>query len=533
MCSLLGGDVMKVTRIIAFCLSIALLPLPVSLGMSQTGSQEDPHTILLRAVQLVRKGQYTEAASNLEKYVQLEPENVSGRCLLAVAYFRAQRNDKAVVEFKSIQKLPSGPDSDNCLKKLAPLISPELNRELEKSLDSRLAELKSEEAIAIVDTMYLEPQQRELLKYSINLWQGNLANAFSRLATIRMMSPDGSVEPLQKKVTEEVAFFQKVKGRLDWYRYSAITNGTCTPESLVNEEREQVYSLQQYAALVADAEQHFPLNSWVLDQAFFATLLLKPYEDTESLGDKVLGAKGTLHIPFYARDSLYDLVIDSRNHRLRTEIDTRVSNNEAGDGRMLELVPFDIEFEQITSLSQKAQADVLTHGLGKQSYALKMEPAGTAPYYAFMDAIHCMGGEAAQKTITANLGRFILHVIKNSKVSVHLVNPESKTRDWLSASTAALAIGTVAASQFSSTQSNKATASQSQAISANAMRILAENRREAEISKDLMAVQGEQNERLHAQVSQIVFSEIPEERVVALEKFEHQLLAMVEASVKK
>src|SRR5271166_4713172 len=132
MCSLLGGDVMKVTRIIAFCLSIALLPLPVSLGMSQTGSQEDPHTILLRAVQLVRKGQYTEAASNLEKYVQLEPENVSGRCLLAVAYFRAQRNDKAVVEFKSIQKLPSGPDSDNCLKKLAPLISPELNRELEK-----------------------------------------------------------------------------------------------------------------------------------------------------------------------------------------------------------------------------------------------------------------------------------------------------------------------------------------------------------------------------------------------------------------
>jgi hypothetical protein len=505
-------------------------PAPSTYGQEQTpGSvREDAQSLLVRGSQLIRAKKYAEAASQLQEYVLLRPDNLNAVCLLALANFKADRRSEALGEFKQIQNLPPTAESQTCIKKLTPVLRPELNQELEKSLDSELANLKSSDALSTIDQMYLEPHQKELLKFYVDRRQGNLANALLRLSTIRSLKTDSPTESLNKEVAEDAAIFQKIKSRVDWYRYSALTNGTCTPDWVRKEIPKQDYSLQEYARLVANAEQHFPLNSWVMDQAFFATLLGKPYEDVESLGDKILAAKGTLRVPFYSRDSLFELVIDTKNHRLYTQADGRFPANEAGSDRMLPLEPFDVHFEQISSLSQRAPSDVDTLGLGKQSFALRLSPRGTAPHYAFMDVVHCLYGEGVQKTVTANLGAFIVHVVHNAKLSPHLVNPESKTHDWLHLMTNSIALGTIATAQVENINSNNEMKRESGVITAQSMKVLAENKAEAARSNSISAAQKEEADTWHQQMLKIVFSAIEADRAEELEKFEHKLLAAAE-----
>lgn len=409
---------------------------------------------------------------------------------------------------------------------LIPILSPELNRELEDLLDQDLAQLKGDEALSLVDKMYLEPQQKELLKFYINRRQANLATAISRTVSMHALSPEKPVAELQREVTEDAAILSKLKERIDWYRYSAITNGSCTPDWIRKEVPTQDYSIQEYARLVANAEDRFPLNSWVLDQAFFATLLSKPYEDTESFGDKILNAKGTLRIPFYSRDMLFDLVIDKRSRRIRTEIDSRVQSNESGSDRMEPLIAFDLRFDQVTSISQKGSSDTGTFALAKESYAVKLEPTGLAPYYAFMDAVQCLYGEAAQKTVTENLGRFLAHVMASPTIVQHLVDPEKKTIDWLRFTSETVALGTVAASEAANIGSDNGTASQSQQISAEAMKTLAADKEEAAQEKSITSAQEEERQTWHSQLIKTVFSEIEADRAHELETFESKLLSL-------
>jgi hypothetical protein len=272
---------------------------------SQVKSPQESQTLLGRGVQLARVGHYDEAALSLKEYVRMRPENISAHCLLALVDFRAQRKAESIGEFKIIENTARTPDSENCLKKLTPTLRPELNHDLEQALDTSLFELKSDEALGTVDKMYLEAHQKELLKFYISRRQGSLANALSHLMTIRTLNSEAPIESLRKDVAADATLFREIKARVDWYRYSALTNGSVTPDWVRKEIPKQNYSLQEFVRLIANAEQHFPLNGWVLDQAFFATLLAKPYEDVESLGDKILEAKGTLRIPFYSRGSLF------------------------------------------------------------------------------------------------------------------------------------------------------------------------------------------------------------------------------------
>jgi hypothetical protein len=281
--------------------------------------------------------------------------------------------------------------------------------------------------------------------------------------------------------------------------------------------------------LVANADRLFPLNNWVLDQAFFATLLARPYEDVESFGDLILEAKGSLRLPFYSRGTLFDLVIDSGTRHLRTERDERVSTNEAGSDRMTDLEPFDMPFEQVASLSQKASTDVVTGALMKQSFALKLGPQGLAPYYAFMDVVQCLYGESVQKRITANLGRYLVHVMRASAISTHLVNPDSKTRDWLLITSNSVAVGTIAAAQVGNINSDNQLKSEAAMMTGDSMKVLAQNKVEAAKYKSIEEAQSEESKNWHNQTFQIVFSKIDAERTGQLENFENELLSTMES----
>lgn len=488
-----------------------------------------PSVLLKQGATLAKAGSYAKAAPLIEQYLRIKPEDNFARYVLVQIDLHANRKNEALAEFKNLQQAAQTTEVAGYIKKLEPQVFPELNAELEKAVDRSLAGLKGEEAIAVVDQMHLEPQQKELLKYYISRREGSLTNALLHTMTIQSTGAGGSAaQSLRDEVTAETKLFRELMNRLDWYRYSAITNGKCTPDWVRKEIPKQNFSMLEYARLVANAEEHFPLNHWVLDHAFFATLLSKPYEDVESFGDKILEAKGTLRIPFYSQDALFDVVIDARKRRVYTELDSHVPRNESGSEEMEDLVPFDLSFDQIRAVSQKVQSDLATGGLAKKSYALKIDPAGLAPSYGFMDAMHCLYGEATQKTVTQNLGQFLVHVSGNPRIEARLTNPDKKTVDWLRRTTNVMAMGTLVASEAVNVHGNNENRAETQAVAGSAMTLLAENKKESEKEGSVSAAQESERQTWHAQLLHTVFSAIEADRARELAKFEDALLARTE-----
>ena len=196
------------------------------------------------------------------------------------------------------------------------------NYELESLLDKALLALKAADAMALVDQMYLSSDQKELVKYYIDLRRGNLTSALMRTTVLqRKMSgqaDSNAASELRLEVARDADLFAKIQDRAAWYRYSPLSTGSCTSDWIRQQIPQQHYEIQhEYMELIANAEKQFPLSPWVLDHAFFATLLSdRPYEDLESFGDSILEAKGTLRVPFYSRDALFDVVLDMRNRHI-------------------------------------------------------------------------------------------------------------------------------------------------------------------------------------------------------------------------
>jgi hypothetical protein len=329
-------------------------------------------------------------------------------------------------------------------------------------------------------------------------------------------------------VAREADLFAKIQDRIAWYRYSPLSTGSCTSDWIRQQIPKQHYEIQhEYMELIANAEKQFPLSPWVLDHAFFATLLSdRPYEDLESFGDFILEAKGTLRLPFYSREALFDVVLDTRNRRIRTEMDDRLPKNESGVDKIPTLLVFDISFDQLTGIDQKASADLATGGLASNSYALRIEPSGLAPRYTFMDAIQCLDGESKQKEVTQKLGRFIAHVINNPRLNNHLVNPEHKTADWMRSTSTIIAFGSVIGAQEANMLHNGANAAQANIVSQEALQVIRQNKQIAAAEQSVALAQDEERSAWHADLSRLVFSSVETHSAESLAANENRLLAI-------
>lgn len=494
---------------------------------------EELKGLFRQAVQLQRQKDYAQSSKLLKEYLADAPSDQLARCLLLNIEVRTHEKSEAIEELAILKTAPIPPNLSNVVAKLEVAVR---NFELERSLNKALVALKAGEATDIVDRMAIGPQQKELLKYYVDLRQGNLASALFRAMTLdhgTASEASAAASTFREKVSRDTDLFTRIQQRVDWYRYSALTNGSCTSDWIRQEIPKQHYEIQQeYMRIVANSEKEFPLSSWVLDHAFFATLLSdRPYEDLESFGDTILEAKGVLKIPFYSRDALFNLVIDTRTHHIRTEPDPHVRLNESGSDKMQTMMPFDLAFDQVEAIDQKTSTELSNGGLSSSSYALRLEPAGLAPRYAFMDAIQCLDGEAKQKSVTQKLGRYVAHVIGTSKARVHLVDPEKKTVDWMRAASNTLAIGTIAGAQATNVSNNGASAAQAAVVSEEAMKVVAQNKAEAAAEKRIVLAQNEERKVWHEDLAHLIFSAIDAESAEALVTDENKLLALADRAV--
>jgi hypothetical protein len=489
-------------------------------------------SLFRQAVQLEKQRDYVQSSTLLGEYLADAPTDQLARCLLLNIEVRTHEKSKAIEELGILKRNPIPANLSNVVSKLEIAVR---NFEFERSLNRALVALKADEATDIIDHMAIGTQPKELLKYYVDLRQGNLASALFRAMTLDQVTVSDSsagVPTFREKVSRDTELFTNIQQRVDWYRYSALTNGSCTSDWIRQEIPRQHYEIQQeYMKIVANSEKEFPLSSWVLDHAFFATLLSdRPYEDLEAFGDTILDAKGILRIPFYSRDALFNLVIDARTHHIRTEPDPHVRLNESGSDKMQVMMPFDLAFDQVTSIDQKASTELANGGLSSSSYALRLEPAGLAPRYAFMDAIQCLDGEAKQKSVTQKLGRYVAHVIGKSNAKVHLVNPEKKTVDWMRATSNTIAIGTIAGAQVANVSNNGAATAQAANVSAEAMKVVAQNKADAAAENRIVLAQNEERKVWHEDLAKLIFSAIDAESVGNLATDENKLLALADSA---
>jgi hypothetical protein len=425
---------------------VTLVAAFVALGLSslmraQTSSTPERNRFLL-GLRLYREGKVSVAAEELRAYLLDHQEDARGHYFLSRFDLELGIRDESIREFQ-ILKSSAKPQEQTHIADLEVRLYPEKLTEQKKRLNRALLDLKADDALTIVDQMALLPREKELIKFEINMAQGNLASAMFRLVTIRatMNGSNYEIDAMEKDARTSARNFKEISDKIHWYLYSSFATGTCTPAWARNELPKQNYSLLDYMRLVSNATRLYPLNPWVQDLAFHAALLSAQYEDFESFGDKLLEAKGSIRLPFYSKQSLFSVVVDSRKRRIYTEENSLVKFNEAGSDEMADWVPFDLTFDEITELSQKAQANLTNGSLATKAFALKFSPSGVAPNYTYMGLMHCLYGEAKQKTVTHNLGAYILHVIHRNNIRTSLVDAQKLTRDWLVSTTSALAIG--------------------------------------------------------------------------------------------
>ncbi|HTG34749.1 MAG TPA: hypothetical protein VLB76_17650 [Thermoanaerobaculia bacterium] len=324
----------------------------------------------------------------------------------------------------------------------------------------------------------------ESMKCSLRVRLAMLAADFDgALTTLNEIPPstwaDVAEAPrLRKQIETSRAEFQKAWDEIEWHLYSPWMSQspfTSVDYSVVIEAHR--FSLEKYITSVNTLAIAYPLNPRAADLTFHAALFALPYDNLEALGDKLLHDRGQISIPFMARRTHLNLVVNVASKRLSLDkagahftsifmkkvkggwsIPSRWAKNRpdmvlldandptatAGMTDYFEKVykkgigeyqSFNFPFSDIVSLSQSADDNCGDDGcwLRANQFALQFKTrsgaVGTAPRYSLMTVLQAVYGLEAQREVTQKLGRFIVHVLNNPRLQAKLTVP-GKISAW-------------------------------------------------------------------------------------------------------
>jgi hypothetical protein len=251
---------------------------------------------------------------------------------------------------------------------------------------------------------------------------------------------DDRVKQTQDEYTKAVA-------KLDVYIHSPLAPSSCFgPSGAWNHSDYYKLTVAEYLNTVSTLVKLAPLDDFALNSLFHAEMLVGDYPEVENVGDRILTAKGDIRLPFFSKDKYFDVVIDSKKRRIYSVASplpfvVQYPLNGSGIGRHTgsadhndwnaALVPFDLSFAEITSVSQHVPWGHTTADYIKgRPYVLKFSPAGQAPNYAVMLLLGCTAGYEAQMRATWNLGQYVVHVIGKKDLSAELVDPSKKPSNY-------------------------------------------------------------------------------------------------------
>ena len=391
---------------------------------------------------LYKAGRFPELADRLRATLKANPSDYKTEALLIMTLLKMKEQDAAHTEFQQLAAHETDLSAAAFVKQVKTLFESLAKTEEAKSkLIAALKDYRVSDATEILDRLSASPTQKEILKINLDMYEGKFDQARDRFSKIQFASySEKERSAIPDHITQTEAAYKKLMSRIDGYLYGPLTPVDCSfPLSTAanyGKQYEELASLSanEYVELVNSLTHLVPLSEDVRNLTFHAELLSGRYDQLELLGDRLLKARGSIRLPFYASDRYFRLVIDSEKRHIYTEADSHPFQEKWPTKWWAELVPFDLAFDQIKSVSQKAGHSASAAVIGKNSYALKLEPVGVAPNYALMNILYCTAGEKAELIVTRNLGQYVLHVIGGNNVKAELADPakaKGPSRGWL------------------------------------------------------------------------------------------------------
>ena len=392
---------------------------------------------------LYEEKQYGKLADLLRAQLSSSPKDFRSRTILIMTLLKISDRADADAEYSKLRSFTDG-DAKPYVRQVESVVSQLAKLEASKTkLVAALQDWRADEALQEITNMPLSDTQKDLLRVYILAYEGKFADAKATFGNISFPSYQQ-----RQQATEILAHidstsdaFDRLMKIVDFHIYSDLDPSWCfiAPQWWNRLQDLHQLSLKEYLNAISQLLTISPLNSHVMDVAFHGQLLLGKYEELEQLGDKIINAKGDIKVPFYASDRFFNLVVDARQHRIFSEADQHafrvrytitwpqtIHENVETNGWTPDLVPFDLPFATISSISQHTGMNQ-GKGLASHSYALKFEPGGLAPQYALMAYLYCTEGEAAGKSATRSLGLYLQHVISRSDLKAHLEDPSKRS----------------------------------------------------------------------------------------------------------
>jgi len=339
---------------------------------------------------LYKAGKFSELADTLKATIKANPTDYRSRALLVMTLLKMKEKDAAQDEFQQLAVHEQDPRAAQFVQQVKILFEAlGKNEEAKSKLLAALKDYRPIDAYVVVDQLSASQLQKEILKIDLDVYQAKFDQARERFSKIKFASYSEKERStkIRDSITETEAGYKKRVSRAEAYFYSQWATMACHfPKDPANSSSPEWSSLtaKDYLEVINSLAQLSPLGDEVMNLRFHAALLAGNYEQLEGLGDRLLKSRGRIRIPFYASDRYFWVVIDAQKRHIYTEVDPR-PYQLAPAGKKWEdrfhystdLVPFDLAFEQIQGVSQRA-GNWNDH-LEKQAYVLRFDPSGVAP----------------------------------------------------------------------------------------------------------------------------------------------------------
>jgi hypothetical protein len=403
-----------------------------------------------RAQELYKAGKYGELADYLKKNLSANPSDYKSRTFLILSLLKLKDDASANQEFSELKRRSQDPNARRYVEKVESVFALlEKQKEGKSKILTALKNFNAHEASTAIEQLPASPLQREYLNVILDSYSGNFDSAHARLSKLNLESfaAKQQLKAIDDRVKQAQDEYTKAVAKLDVYIHSPLAPSSCFgPSGAWNHSDYYKLTVAEYLNTVSTLVKLVPLNDLALNSLFHAEMLVGDYPEVENVGDRMLTAKGDIRLPFFSKDKYFDVVIDGKKRRIYSVASplpfvVQYALNGSGIGRHTgsadhndwnaALVPFDLSFAEITSVSQHVPWGHTTADYIKgRPYVLKFSPAGQAPNYAVMLLLGCTAGYEAQMRATRNLGQYVVHVIGRKDLSAELVDPSKKPSNY-------------------------------------------------------------------------------------------------------
>lgn len=393
---------------------------------------------LLQGQQAYRLGDYAGAVDILEQAVATDATDPRIRVLLAASLLRLGERDLAAGQVAALEPFPKHAAA---LEKLIKTF--EARTHQKKQVLEALRRRDTTAALALVNEVTSSEVQRAVLTAEIQRYGGSFDEALASLTNVK---PTKYKE--RKKLVELVETIKAAQQEYAsaWAAVDDILYGGLAPSTweIMNKNRDNSL-IERYLVAAQTLVTVAPASPRAMDLQFHVALISGDPNRLEMVGQQALAANGQIVLPAYGRSRYIDFVIDTKNKRLFSRVNShtfrpkqtfkkgmtvKFLEREENGWTIGADVPFDLRFSDIQTVEQNAQgysrnyaSDGCGHCLRYDTFALRLNGHGTIPMWSLMNVLHHLYGSEAQVRATANLGAFLLNVINKPGITANLADP--------------------------------------------------------------------------------------------------------------